>query len=90
MAYRFLIFMAFPVAFDLLNCYLELRRNRRGTGMSGVPLIIPLIAIFIFISAGGLHLYEKLILILLVVISHITLVFIIPYIDARIMERRRK
>jgi hypothetical protein len=49
MTFRIMAFLAAPVAFDLLNCYVELRHIRRGKGASPVPFVTSLISIFVII-----------------------------------------
>ena len=89
MIYRLLIVLCIPLALDLFNCYLELKRNRRVKGASGLPLI-PLFMSAVFIFNSPLeHFYQKLLLLILAVMVHTLVAIIIPYLDYKRLRRKR-
>ena len=79
---KLLIILIFPLSIDVLSLYLSLKKNRRGRGASGFPIITLFIyGLLIFHASYPSNISIKVLLCLLTFLIHITLVFVIPLID---------
>jgi hypothetical protein len=63
---------------DFFTCYLELRRNKHGSGASGFPVITLLLYGLLIFYSPLEGFYQKLLAFLVAVVVHTLLVFVIP------------
>ncbi len=77
--------IAVGVAIDLLSCFLFIRRNRKGHGASGVPMVT-LIACYLLpliISEHAVFTSSFWVDCLLLMGFHVLVVFLIPILDRK-------
>jgi hypothetical protein len=79
---RLLLSFCFPGAIDLLSCYLAVKRNHGGRGASGFPLVT-LFLYGILVSQAEADWPLKALFFALALFIHVTLLFLIPYLDSR-------
>jgi hypothetical protein len=80
---KLLIVLCIPLAIDLFTCYLELKRNKRGSGASGLPIVTLFLYGLIIIYSPFANFYQKILTFILAIIIHILIVVVIPNIDAK-------
>ena len=84
MNYRLLFLLVPQLIVDSLSCYLNLRKNRRGSGASGVPVVSVLLSLLVIWGVGlrdkfrVFRMTDALVVSLVAVLVHALLVFLIP------------
>ena len=78
---RFLLVASIPVSIDIVSCILQLRRTRRGSGPSGLPLVTIVLYVVVILGAQILSLPMKLLALIIAVGLHLALVFGLPTLD---------
>lgn len=85
---RSIIALCFPLLIDVFLCGLQLRRNRKGAGAASTVPILTLFFYALLIIYCPLNLIQKLLAFFASVVIHILLLFVIPYYDAKRLERK--
>ncbi len=87
MILKLLVTLLVPFSIDILSLYLSLKRNRRGRGASGFPIVtLFLYGLFIFHASYPSGIYMKALFFLLAFLTHVVFVFIIPMIDRQLLQ----
>ena len=89
MILKILVLLIAPLSIDIFNLFLALRRNRRRKGASPVPIIaLFLSGYLIFNPSVEIGIGFKILLFIATIFIHIMLVFIIPLIDNKFLEKK--
>ena len=87
---KILLAFIFPIAIDLFSLYLSLRKNRKGKGASGLPIVTLAIYGLIAFGAPYSNFYWRILLLLVGIFIHVTLVFLLQEMDRRILQVSNK
>jgi len=87
---KLIVVLCVPLAIDMFTCYLSLRSNRREGSPSGVPIINLFLYSLIIYYSPELGTLAKAFAFLIAVITHILIVFLVPMLDHRLLERKKQ
>ncbi len=74
---------------DFFNCYLTIKRHRKKSGASGLPVITLFIYALFIVLGPGLTVLERIIGAVVAILLHLCIVALIPSIDAYFFDRRK-
>lgn len=83
---RFLIFLvSVGMLIDVLSCFLFMRRNRKGHGVTGIPIVTLILFYLLPLLIFETPIFTSSFLLdcLLLICFHVIVVFIIPILDRK-------
>lgn len=79
-----------PILIDCITCFLALRSNRIPESPSGLPVVTLFIYGLIILYIPTIGTSEKLLYAMYAVAFHILIVFILPYLDQKNMNKNNQ
>ena len=81
--------IAVGMAIDLMSCFLFMRRNRKGHGASGMPIVTLIVCYLLPLIIFEHAVFTSLFWVdcLLLIGFHVSVIFLIPILDRKLLAR---